>query len=55
MSYNETPPPTLFLQFDLDALDSEINEAREEIRRVKLEANESNEQSSESVQLASPL
>ena len=48
MSYNETPPPTLFLQFDLDALDSEINEAREEIRRVKLEANESNEQSSES-------
>lgn len=48
MSYNETPPPTLFLQFDLDALDSEINETREEIRRVKLEANESNEQSSES-------
>ena len=33
MSYNETPPPTLFLQFDLDALDSEINEAREEIRK----------------------
>jgi transcription elongation GreA/GreB family factor len=48
MSYDEVPPPTLFLQFDLDALDAEINVARDEIRRVKLEANESNEQSSES-------
>ena len=48
MSYDEVPPPTLFLQFDLDALDAEIKVAREEIRRVKLEANESNEQSSES-------
>jgi transcription elongation GreA/GreB family factor len=48
MSFSEVPPPTLFLQFDLDALDAQIHQTREEIRRVKLEANESNEQSSES-------
>ena len=35
MSYDEIPPPTIFLQFDLDALDAEIHETREEIRRVK--------------------
>lgn len=48
MTFTNEVPPTLFLQLDLDWLDHQIEHVRAMIRQVKLQGQESTEQSSES-------